>query len=147
MSEARPLPHQYVVRSGGTPSGPLSISSRNVKDLEVAPPAEFGGPGDLWSPETLFVSAIASCFELTFRAIARSSRLEWNELRCEVEAVLDRVDKVVQFTDVLIHARLLIPDAAETDRAKRLVEKLEKTCLITNSILCDTRLDAQIDVA
>ncbi len=159
MSDSKPLPHRYVVSSTGTPTGPLSVSSPKVEDLAVAAPAEFGGPGNLWSPETLFVSAIASCFELSFRAIARASRLDWSRLHCEAEAVLDRVDEtgkaaeggrvnqVVRFTEVLLRARLMIPDEKDMEKAKRLLAKVENTCLVTNSIVCSLRVEAQIDVA
>ena len=147
MSEAQPLPHRYTVCSAAKPEGPLSVSSQLVEDFEVSPPAEFGGPGDRWSPETLFVAAIASCFELSFRAIARAGRLDWRELHCEAEAVLDRVEKVVQFSSVLIRATIVITDRTQSDKARRLLEKAEQTCLVSNSINCDVKLEAGIKVA
>ena len=44
--------------------------------VTVASPPEFGGPGGLWSPEHLFVAALASCYMTTYLAIAERSRLE-----------------------------------------------------------------------
>ena len=87
------LPHRYNVGAAAGPEGPVELSSPGVPDLASAPPAEFGGPGDKWSPETLLVAAVADCFILTFKAIARASRFDWSNLSCQVEGVLDREEK------------------------------------------------------
>src|ERR1051326_6460288 len=44
--------------------------------LKVAAPPEFNGPGGAWSPEALYVGAVASCFMLTFLAYAERGRSE-----------------------------------------------------------------------
>ena len=77
------LPHHYVVSANAKTVGNVALSANGVSDLESAPPAEFGGPGDQWSPESLLVAAVADCFILSFRAIARAStsRMGLSELR------------------------------------------------------------------
>lgn len=120
------------------------LSSPGLPELATAPPAEFGGPGDLWSPETLLVGAVANCFILSFRAIARASKLEWQELSCQVEGVLDRIEGKTLFTELNLAVRLQI--AADTDkvRAQRILEKAEETCLITNSMSARIELTTEI---
>ena len=44
----------------------------------------------LASIPTLLIAAVADCFILTFRAVARASRFEWISLGCTVDGVLDR---------------------------------------------------------
>ena len=80
-----PLPHRYVVSAQGEIAGTLQVAASGLPDLACAAPAEFGGPGDRWSPEHLLCGAIASCFILTFRAVARAAKLEWESLECTVE--------------------------------------------------------------
>ena len=69
-----PYPHRYTVTAADAASGNLSLSSPGLADIASAPPVEFNGPGDRWSPETLLCAAVAGCLVLTFRAIARASR-------------------------------------------------------------------------
>jgi len=48
-----PLPHHYDVRLSGGPTGYAPVSSHGLPELRTAPPADYGGPGDAWSPEHL----------------------------------------------------------------------------------------------
>jgi organic hydroperoxide reductase OsmC/OhrA len=88
------LPHVYQVSGVAAKEGEVTLSAANLPDVISAPPAEFGGPGNLWSPESLLVAAVADCFVLTFRAIAGASKLEWSNLDCSAEGTLDREDRV-----------------------------------------------------
>jgi organic hydroperoxide reductase OsmC/OhrA len=141
------LPHHYTVAADAQPDGYVTTSSPGLASIEAAPPAEFGGPGDRWSPETFLVAAVTDCFVLSFRAVARASRLEWSSLHCSVEGVLDRPEKLTQFTE--FHLRVVLDVPAETDqnKARRVIDKAEHTCLITNSLSAATHLDAEIRVA
>lgn len=140
------LPHNYAVAAYADAESLVTVSSKGLADLETAGPAEFGGPGDVWSPETLLVAAVANCFILTFRAIARASRFEWVELGCDVSGRLDKIDKVTQFTGFDISATLTVPDGSDQKKAHRLMEKAERHCLITNSLRADSELTATIRV-
>ena len=134
------FPHLYRVgtRVAG-PAGDVVLRSENLPDLATAPPAEFDGPGDRWSPETLLVGAVCDCFVLGFKAIAAASRLEWRVLDVRVEGKLERIDKRMRFTEISIVAELTVPSGAET-RAPRLLEKAEENCLITNSLSAHVQL-------
>ncbi|ANO52969.1 OsmC family protein [Woeseia oceani] len=137
-------PHLYAVSADAGLEGDVRLTSNGLAEISSAPPAEFGGPGDQWSPETLLVAAVADCFVLTFRAIARASKLEWVALKCEVEGVLDRTDKVVRFTEFKLKVLLHVPQGTNEQQAKRILEKSENGCLITNSLKSDTQLEAEV---
>jgi len=138
------LPHHYNVSANAETQGNVILTANDVPQLVTAPPAEFGGPGDQWSPETLLVGSIADCFILTFRAIARASKLEWINLECSAEGVLDRVERVTLFTSVTVRATLTVPADTDTAKAQRLMEKAEGACLITNSMTCEAHLEAEV---
>ena len=140
-------PHYYEVQAAAKPEGSVTIASERLPSLASAPPLQFGGPGDQWSPETLFVAAVADCLILTFRAVARASKLSWLDLACSAEGVLDHVDGVTRFTEVRLHARLTLPEGGDIERGKRLLEKAEKTCLITNSLKAKSVLTADVAIA
>ena len=79
-----PFPHYYSVVAKADTQGDVALEGERLPPISSAPPTEFGGPGDRWSPETLFMAAVADCFVLTFRGIAGLSRLSWVSLECNV---------------------------------------------------------------
>ena len=138
------LPHHYQASASATAEGNVALDSPGVPGLVSAPPAEFGGPGDQWSPETLLMAAVADCFILTFRAVAAASRLEWQDLQCSAHGTLDRVERTTSFTEVTVKAELTIPAGGDEAKAQRLLEKAEHACLITNSMNGETHLEATV---
>lgn len=141
------FPHRYVVRAAAGVEGEVSVDSDRLPSLKTGAPLEFGGLGDCWSPETLLVAAVADCFVLSFRAIARASKLEWSSLGCEVVGVLDRVDRVTRFVEFSIKASLTVQADANRERADRILQKAEASCLITSSLNAPVHLETTIDVA
>ena len=138
------FPHHYAVSAAARLDSNVELSSPGLEDLQSAGPAEFGGPGDLWSPETLLVAAVADCFVLSFRAIARASKMDWISLSCDVVGDLNRIDKVTQFTGFTLRVVLEVPEGTIEEKAMRLLEKAERSCLITNSLIADSHLDAEV---
>lgn len=138
-------PHLYVASAKGGADGIIDTDSPGLQNIAVLPPAEFGGPGDMWSPETLLVASVANCFILTFRAVARGSRFEWNSLSCKVVGVLNRVEGMTRFTEFQISVRLRLPDGADWHKAHRIAERSESVCLITNSLNGDKSLEIDIE--
>ena len=141
------LPHHYAVTAAASHDDNVDLTSKGLTRISSAPPAEFGGPGDLWSPETLLIAAVADCFVLTFRAIARASKLDWISLQCDAAGTLDRVDKVTRFTEIKLRVVLEAPPATDEKMAMRLLEKAEQNCLITNSMTSECHLEATVQVA
>ena len=134
-----PYPHHYTVQARAEATGDVEISAEGLPTLRTAPPVEFDGPGDRWSPETLLCAAVADCFVLSFRAIARASKLDWTGLECRVEGKS-------RFTEVVVHATLRVPGGVDQERATRLLEKAEQSCLISNSLSAQRRVDPTVVV-
>jgi len=140
-------PHHYVVQASAAPEGDVPVSSAGLPQIVTAPPAEFDGPGDRWSPETLLCAAVADCFLLSFRAVARAAKLPWTSLQCEVHGTLDRVDGKSRFTEFVVKAELEVPDGTDRDKAAKAMERAEHVCLISNSLAAGRRLVATVAVA
>jgi len=138
------LPHSYVVSAASAAESNVTLSSDGLESVISAPPEAFGGPGDLWSPETLLVAAVADCFILSFRAIARASKFTWSELECNVDGTLDKVDGGLRFSAFTAHARLTIASDADAAKGEKLLHKAERSCLITNSMFAETHLTVDI---
>ena len=141
-----PLPHHYFVNASVRPAGDVPLSTAGVRIIESAPPTEFDGPGNQWSPEGLLTAAVADCFVLGFRAIATASKFQWTSLEARTEGSLDRIEGKMRFTRFDTHARLQIPTGADVDRAKKLLEKAESSCLVANSLSSERHLTMEVGV-
>jgi peroxiredoxin-like protein len=142
-----PFPHRYSVTAAANVESDVTLDGPQLPTLRSAPPKEFDGPGDRWSPETLLVAAVADCFVLTFRAIAQASKLPWVSLTCDVDGTVDRVERVTQFTGFVVRAHLRVPAGADETQAQRLLVKAEQGCLVTNSLKGATHFEAEVEVA
>lgn len=142
----QPFPHYYAVAAAADAVNDVTLDSNGLPTLPSAPPTEFDGPGNRWSPETLLVAAVVDCFILTFRGIASFSKLPWISLRCDATGTVDRVERVTQFTALEIRARLRVTAGANAEQAQRLLVRAEETCLVTNSLKAKPHLDAAVEV-
>ena len=133
----QPLPHHYRANTYGTPDTNLLSTLENGCKLEVAPPLNFDGPGDTWTPEEMLLGAVANCLVLTFRTIANASKLSWLEIHCHSEGVLDKVDRSVKFTRIDTHAKLVIASESDREQAEKVLEKTERNCFVSNTLDCD----------
>jgi organic hydroperoxide reductase OsmC/OhrA len=139
-----PLPHLYTAVADGAHSGSVALSSGRLPPLLAEPPPEFGGEGEQWSPEGLLCAAVASCFILSFRAVARAARLEWQELECTVEGTLQREDGVLRFTHLVVRAALTVDSEQDSARYRHALAQAERACLIANSLGASRELKIDI---
>src|SRR5579863_210023 len=142
----KPLPHTYRVTLKGEPSGYANVAVDGVPELRSAPPADFDGPGDAWSPEHLLMAAVETCLLFTLRAVARASRVEFKSLEVTGEGTLDRKDGATRFTEIVLRPRMVVAAGTDRDKALRVLEKSEKTCLISASLATPVRLEPEIIV-
>ncbi len=139
-----PYPHHYIVSAAGRATGAVTISANGLPSVETSSPPQFDGPSGVWSPETLLTAAVADCFILTFRSVARAARFEWLALECRVEGTLERVEGQSRFTGFVTTARLTVPPAADSTKARRLLEQAEHGCLIANSLRAERVLSVEV---
>jgi organic hydroperoxide reductase OsmC/OhrA len=141
------FPHSYLASASGGNEGSVVVSGDGLPDLDTQAPPQFGGPEGVWSPETMLSAAVANCFILSFRAIARASKFEWTSLVCDVEGVLDRPERTTFFTAFNIHAVLRVPTDAKLELAQRLLEKAEQICLVTASLKSEIVLTTEVQIS
>ena len=141
-----PFPHRYSVTAVARVEGDIALEAARLPALASALPAEFGGPGNRWSPETLLVAAVADCFALTFRGVALANKFAWTSLTCEVDGTVDRVERLLQFTGYVLRVKLCVPAGTDEEQAQRLLARTEQTCLVGNSLKAASRLEATVEV-
>lgn len=141
------FPHLYTVTAAGGADGDVVLEGAALPPLMTSSPPQFGGPTGRWSPETLLVAAVADCFILSFRAVAKATKLPWDTVECAVSGTLDRVEKVTQFTAFHVRATLRVPPGTDQAKARAAMERAEHICLITNSLKGTSHLDAAVEIS
>lgn len=139
--------HDYQVSIAGTgpKTGTLESTSDGLPPMELASPPEFGGPERTWSPEHLFVAAVAGCLMTTFQAIAANSGIEVLEYTDDATGHLQRGDDRRYSIDrITLRPTVVISADSNPDRTHRLLEKAEEACLIGRSIVSERILEPTV---
>lgn len=126
--------------------GKLTLASVPGKQpLEVATPPEFnGGVEGVWSPEDLFVGAIATCFTVTLVSAARRRRVPLRALGVAgTGEVGPRPDGRYGFAAVQLEVELETEPGFETE-ARAAALDAERTCLVAVSL--DTPVEVSLHV-
>jgi organic hydroperoxide reductase OsmC/OhrA len=142
-----PFPHHYRARLSGGPIAYAELTAGGAPALRMAPPPQFDGPGDAWSPEELFLAAVESCFLFTLRAVARMSKLEFSCLTLEADGIVDRADRITRYTEIALRAVLTVPPGTDRAVAVMALEKTKSACLVSASISTPIRLEVEIQEA
>lgn len=140
----KPLPHTYRAGLVGGPTGYAALSTPGPPDLRSAPPLEYDGPGDAWSPESLLLAAVEACFLFTLRAVAKASKVEFVSVDLHSEGTVDRQNGVTRFTEIVLRPRLTLASDGDRDRARSVLEKTKKACLVTASLSTPVRVEPEI---
>lgn len=139
-----PFPHLYTARASAGPQDDVLLAAAGLEPIASRPPVEFDGPGDRWSPETLLCAALADCLLMTFRAIAKASRMPWEALEISVQGRLEREQGNSRFTHFHIEADLRVPAGVDGALAERALHKAEAGCLVSNSLSASRELVARV---
>ena len=141
----KPLPHRYEVNLTGGPTGYAELSTAGVPGLHTAPPADYDGPGDAWSPEHLLLASVQACFLFTLRAVARIAGVEFTRLELAATGTVDRKDSVTCFTEIVLRPRLTFAAATNQSRVLQILDKSKKACLVSASLSTPIRLDPEFN--
>jgi peroxiredoxin-like protein len=115
--------------------GEAILSVKNVpQKIKVGAPVEFGGNGSVWTPETLFLNAISSCFLTTYQAFAKKLRFDITHLTCNTIGQIEIIDGKYKFTNINLFPKIYVKNNETKEKANLAVEKTHKYCLITNSL-------------
>lgn len=140
----KPLPHHYGVRLTGGPSGYAEVSSAGLPVLRMAPPVDYNGPGDAWSPEHLLLASVQACFLFTLRAVARLSKVEFVGLELDAAGTVDRQDGVIRFAEIVLRPTLTVSSGAYRMGVLGVLDKAKKACLVSHSLSTPIRMEPQI---
>ena len=116
------------------------------RTVNFAAPPEFGGEPGLWTPEHLLLGAVSTCYVATFRAIAEHSRLPISKLEVQIEGVVAKEEGRLRFTEILLRPVITIEREEDSERAQRVAEKAERSCLIASSLSTKITMQIKLEV-
>jgi organic hydroperoxide reductase OsmC/OhrA len=138
---------QYVYRvsasSTALRSG-VAVAEEIQPSIAFSAPLEFQGEPGHWTPEHFFLASVAGCFVSTFSGIANFSKFEFLSLELEAEGTIEKDEGGWRFTRVNLRPRLKIAMEKDRERANRLLEKAEKTCLVARSLTSRIVLEPEV---
>ena len=143
----KPLPHDYDVDLTGGPQGYATIAAAGLPDLTTAPPREFDGPGDAWSPEHLLLASVSSCFLFTFRAVAKASQAPFLDVDAHTWGRVSRAGGVTRFTEIVVRATVTAAPGSDIELLRRAIDKTTTHCLVSSSLTTPVRVEAVVHTA
>lgn len=122
-----------------------TISESGFPNITVATPPEFPkGVPNIWSPEHLFVAAANICLMTTFLAISENSKLEFESYSSDAQGKLEKVEGKFMISEIALNPKIKLKNVEDAERAKRIIEKSEANCLISNSMKSKIILNPEI---
>lgn len=82
----------------------------------------------------------------TFLAIAENSKLDFVSFRCDSIGKLEQVDGKYRMTEVILEPTVEVSDAADREKALKVLNKAEMNCLISNSITAKVSMKPAVEI-
>ncbi len=135
--------HEYEINVDWINTPNAIMKDDKLPEIEVNAPANFGGPDDVWSPEHLFVSSIASCTMLSFMYFAEQRKVEVKSYESSAKGILKKGANGFEFESVIVNAKVEVPEE-QAVKVEKLAEMGEKYCLVSNSVKCKIEFNVTV---
>ena len=113
--------------------------------IEIATPPEFGGPENIWTPEDLLTSAVASCILTSTLFFADRAGIQMRSYMSNATATMEKTPRGLAFTRIDVEISITLENPAQADAMRRAVEQAEKNCPISTSLKCPVEISLHIE--
>lgn len=124
------------------------IEAGNLK-TKISIPSEMDGPGIGTNPDEMLLGAAATCYLITLAAMIERSELPLAEMSLESEGIVDVTKGVFTYKKIIHKPSVALKNSAsdkEHTMLKKLVEKAEKSCMISRAIQGNVEIELQPDL-
>jgi peroxiredoxin-like protein len=141
-------PHAYQVSATWESGRRGAVTAPDIEPkIRFSAAPEFKGDRGFWTPEHFLLAAVASCFVVTFYALADRSKMEFEKLDLTVEGRLVMFEGKLCFREIVLRPMLTIPYSQDNDRAHELLERTEHSCLIARTLACPVLMEPFVQIA
>ena len=142
--KGEPVKHKYQTSLRWTGKKKGILSSEGKPDIDVACPPEFGGHPDIWSPEDIFLAAVEICTMTTLLWFTNRENIVLKSYSSKADGTVEMSGGVFQFKSIKIKVNINVFSKDDSMRVEKLLKKVERTCLITNSITTEVYIEPEI---
>jgi len=116
--------------------------------ISIATPPEFKGTDvGVWSPEDFLVAAAASCFTVTYLAVAERRGVTVHDVAVDgVGRMSAREDGTLGFVGIDLSAHL-VTDPGQEEAAVAAAERAEQGCFVSQALSIPVRLETFVRAA
>lgn len=125
------------------------IESEKLK-TKISIPKEMDGPDVGTNPDEMLLGAASTCYIISLAALIERAELPLEEMDMESEGIVDVTDGIFTYQKIIHRPRVVLrPEADEKDLSKlnRLIEKAEKSCMISKAIQGNVELEMEADTS
>lgn len=141
-----PFPHEYKVELDQVEGSLATLKGESEPSLRGGPPPHFDGPGGVWSPETLLLSAIELCYLTTLRSLTRRQNIEFTNYHSTIRGYLDKGAAGIVFTRIELDVSLQT-SAADLEKLRPLLLSAKKYCIISNALKTEVQLTTDLSAS
>lgn len=144
--KGEPVKYTYNTRLEWTGEKKGILKCKGKPDIVVACPPEFGGHPGIWSPEDLFLASVEVCTMTTLLWFTNKEDLTLKSYKSEAIGNVELVGGVFQFSSITIKVKINVLSEEDGLRVEKILKKVKRACLITNSIETDVHIEPEIVV-
>lgn len=113
---------------------------------KISIPTTMAGPGIGANPDELLLAAASTCYTITLAALLERNQINTLDFQVDSEATVS-VDKgVFKYEDILHKLRLQLEKEADYDKAYKLAEFAERSCMISKALQGNVSIRTQINL-
>ena len=108
--------------------------------IKVATPPEFGGPENIWTPEDLLTSAVATCIMTSALFFFERAKIQLRSYKSKATATMEKTPAGLAITRIAIAASIELDDMEQEAAVRKAMEQAEKSCPLSISLTCPVEL-------
>jgi len=122
------------------------LKSDDKPDIKVACPPEFGGHPGIWSPEDLFVASVEVCMLTTFLWYKKKENINIKSYKSKALGIVEMEGGVFKFSSIKVDIKIILSDINDIERVEKILKKVKRACLISNSNETEVNINPEIKV-
>ncbi|WP_077302132.1 OsmC family protein [Virgibacillus pantothenticus] len=124
------------------------IEAENLK-TKISIPPEMDGPGIGTNPDEMLLGAAATCYIITLAAMIERAKLPLENMGLDSEGIVDVTGGVFTYKKIIHRPQVTLKEEAteeQKSQLKKLVEKAEKSCMISRAIQGNVEMKLEADI-
>jgi organic hydroperoxide reductase OsmC/OhrA len=142
--KGEPVRYNYTTQLEWTGEKKGILKCEGKPDIMVACPPEFGGHPNIWSPEDVFLASVEICTMTTLLWFTNKENIILKSYSSVASGTVELIGGVFQFRSITVKIQVCVSSEDDRIRVERLLKKVERACLITNSINTDVNIESEI---